>query len=263
MSLSSAHLLHRHRHTVRQYGDTLLRLALYAVHGGRGAIFSMVLLVSGCASLAEKDPYEKLNRQIFSFNDAVDRNALRPAATAYQAILPDAVRTGVSNFFANLSDVWTGTNNLLQGKAKAGLSDFGRVLINSTVGIAGVLDMASRAGLAQHDEDFGQTLGVWGVPSGPYLMLPLFGPATIRDASALPVDTVADPWSLAASGSVKMAGTLVRLVDDRAGLLEATDLMDAAALDRYAFLRDGYLQRRKDKVADGESAAAAPAEGPR
>ncbi|SFU83164.1 MlaA family lipoprotein [Pseudoduganella namucuonensis] len=224
-------------------------------------MFTMVLLVSGCASLAEKDPYGKLNRQIFSFNDAVDRNALRPAATAYQSILPDTVRTGVTNFFANLSDACTGTNNLLQGKAKAGLSDFGRVLINSTVGIAGVLDVATWAGLAQHDGDFGQTLGFWGVPSGPYLMLPLLGPSTVRDASALPVDMAADPWSLSTSGGVKMAGTLVRLVDDRAGLLEATDLMDAAALDRYAFLRDGHLQRRKGKVRNGEPAAPAPPEG--
>jgi phospholipid-binding lipoprotein MlaA len=215
------------------------------------AMVLVMLFATGCASMGEKDPYEKFNRQVFTFNDAIDRNALKPAATTYKAVMPEVAQIGVSNFFGNLSDVWTGANNLLQGKAVNGLSDFGRVLVNSTVGIAGLFEVASKAGLPKHDEDFGQTLGYWGVPSGPYLMLPLLGPSTLRDASALPIDMKADPWAMGASGNVKLAGSLLRVVDHRAGLLEASELVDAAALDRYEFIRDGFLQRRLSKVSDG------------
>lgn len=219
-------------------------------------LVSAVVLMPGCASLAAKDPYEKFNRQVFSFNDAVDRNALKPAAAAYKTMVPDLVQQGVNNFFANLADIWTGTNNLMQGKAGAGLSDFARVLLNTTVGVAGVIDIASTAGLPQHSEDFGQTLGYWGVPPGPYLMLPLLGPSTLRDTGAFPLDLAADPWALGTAGTTKMAGSLVRVLDQRAGLLDASELVDAAALDRYQFIRDGYLQQRRNRVFDGEPAGA-------
>ncbi len=216
------------------------------------ALLLLALSLTGCASLAEKDPYEKFNRKMFAFNDAVDTHALKPAATAYKTVLPSFVQTGVNNFFSNLSDVWSSANNLMQGKGERGLSDFTRVLINSTFGLAGTIDIASDAGLAKHNEDFGQTLGYWGVPSGPYIMLPLLGPSTMRDTAGLPVDIAADPWGYGISSRARNIGTVVRVVDQRAVLLDATNLMEEAALDRYEFIRDGYLQQRKSKVFDGE-----------
>ena len=217
-----------------------------------GALLLAALSLGGCASLHEKDPYEKFNRSMFNFNDAVDRNALKPAATAYKAVLPSFVQTGVNNFFSNLSDLWSSANNVMQGKGERGLSDFTRVLINSTFGLGGVLDLASDAGLAKHNEDFGQTLGYWGVPSGPYIMLPILGPSTLRDTAGLPVDIAADPWGYGISSRARNIGTVVRVVDQRAVLLDATNLLEEAALDRYEFIRDGYLQQRKSRVFDGE-----------
>jgi phospholipid-binding lipoprotein MlaA len=217
------------------------------------ALLAVAVSLTGCASLSEKDPYEKYNRSMFEFNDAIDRNALKPAATAYKTVLPTFVQTGVNNFFGNLSDVWSSANNFMQGKGERGLTDFTRVIINSTFGLAGVLDIASEAGLQKHNEDFGQTLGYWGMPSGPYLMLPLLGPSTLRDTAGLPVDIAADPWGYKVSIQTRNIGTVVRVVDQRAVLLDATNLMEEAALDRYEFIRDGYLQQRKSKVFDGES----------
>ncbi len=217
------------------------------------ALLAIALALTGCASMSEKDPYEKYNRSMFSFNDAVDRNALKPAATAYKTALPSFVQTGVNNFFGNLADVWTGANNFMQGKGERGFSDLTRVMINSTFGLAGLLDVASEAGLQKHNEDFGQTLGYWGMPSGPYLMLPLLGPSTLRDTAALPLDIYADPWGAGMSARATNIGTVVRVVDQRAVLLDATNLMEEAALDRYEFIRDGYLQQRQNRVFDGEA----------
>lgn len=216
------------------------------------ALLAIAVSLTGCASMSEKDPYERYNRSMFEFNDAVDRNALKPAATAYKTVLPSFVQTGVGNFFGNLSDVWSSANNFMQGKGERGFSDFTRVIINSTFGLGGLLDIASEAGLQKHNEDFGQTLGYWGMPSGPYLMLPLLGPSTVRDTAGLPVDIAADPWGYKVSNQTRNIGTVVRVVDQRAGLLDATNLMEEAALDRYEFIRDGYLQQRKSKVFDGE-----------
>ncbi|MFL6659157.1 MAG: VacJ family lipoprotein [Massilia sp.] len=224
------------------------------------ALILLAVSLSGCASLSEKDPYEKFNRSMFAFNDAVDRNALKPAATAYKTILPNFVQTGVNNFFSNLGDVWNSANNMMQGKGERGLSDFSRVLINSTFGLGGLIDIASDAGLAKHNEDFGQTLGYWGVPSGPYLMLPLLGPSTLRDTAGLPIDIAADPWGYGVSSRTRNVGTVVRVVDQRSVLLDATNLMEEAALDRYEFIRDGYLQQRKSKVFDGETSRKAAKE---
>jgi phospholipid-binding lipoprotein MlaA len=216
------------------------------------ALLAIAMALTGCASLSEKDPYEKYNRSMFEFNDAVDRNALKPAATAYKTVLPSFVQTGVNNFFGNLADVWTGANNFMQGKGERGFSDLTRVVINSTFGLAGLIDIASDAGLQKHNEDFGQTLGYWGMPSGPYIMLPLLGPSTLRDTTALPVDIVADPWGAGISARARNLGTVVRVIDQRAVLLDATNLLEEAALDRYEFIRDGYLQQRQSKVFDGE-----------
>jgi phospholipid-binding lipoprotein MlaA len=219
----------------------------------RGVALALVAsaALAGCATGPNpRDPYEKFNRQMFAFNDAVDRVALKPAATAYKQVLPTFVQTGVSNFFGNLSDLWSGVNNLLQGKGADGMSDVTRFTLNSTFGILGLLDIASEAGLHKHNEDFGQTLGVWGVPSGPYLMLPLLGPSTVRDAAAIPLDIKADPWAYKEPVRWRNVGIALRAVDQRAAVLEASNLMEEAALDRYEFIRDGFLQRRESRITD-------------
>ena len=212
-----------------------------------------VAVLSGCATNNPRDPLEPFNRTVFKFNDAVDTYALKPVATAYKKATPSFVQTGVNNFFGNLSDVWSGLNNLMQGKGEAGMSDLTRVSLNSTFGLLGLLDIASEAGLKKHNEDFGQTLGYWGVPSGPYVMLPLLGPSTVRDTSALPLDIKADIWGYKDPVGARNAGSALRIVDQRATILDASNLMEEAALDRYEFIRDGYLQRRQGQVFDGES----------
>ena len=208
--------------------------------------------LGGCASTGNpRDPFEKFNRAMFSFNDTVDTYALKPAATTYKKVLPGFVQTGVSNFFGNLADIWTGANNLMQGKGADGLSDLTRVALNSTFGILGLFDIASEAGLQKHNEDFGQTLGTWGVSSGPYLMLPLLGPSTVRDTAALPLDIKADPWAYKEPVNWRNVGIAVRAVDQRAAVLDASNLLEEAALDRYEFIRDGFLQRRESRINDG------------
>jgi len=210
-------------------------------------------LLAGCATPANpQDPFEKFNRAMFTFNDAVDRVALKPAATAYKEVLPGFVQTGINNVFSNLTDVWSGLNNLLQGKGQEGMNDLTRFAFNSTFGLAGILDIASEAGLRKHNEDLGQTLGYWGVPSGPYLMLPLLGPSTVRDATVLPLDMYGDPWSHVTPVRTRNVGVGARAVDQRATILDASNLMEEAALDRYEFIRDGYMQRRESRVFDGE-----------
>jgi phospholipid-binding lipoprotein MlaA len=227
----------------------------------RGIVLAALagFVLAGCATPANpRDPFEKFNRAMFTFNDGVDRVALKPAATAYKEALPSFVQTGVNNFFGNLSDAWSAVNNLLQGKGEEGMSDVTRFAVNSTLGLAGVLDIASEAGLRKHNEDFGQTLGHWGVPSGPYLMLPLLGPSTVRDSAALPADWWADPWTHVDPVSARSTGIGVRAIDQRASVLEASNLMEEAALDRYEFIRDGYLQRRESRVFDGETSRKKP-----
>lgn len=217
------------------------------------AAAAAIAALTGCASTASnpQDPLEGYNRAVFTFNDAVDRTVLKPTATAYKNTLPSFMQTGVNNFFGNLSDAWSAVNNLLQGKGQAGMGDVTRVAVNSTFGIFGLLDIASEAGIPKHNEDFGQTLGTWGVPSGPYLMLPLLGPSTVRDTAALPADFAGDPWSYKEPVNWRNIGSAVRVVDKRATLLEASSLLEDAALDRYEFIRDGYMQRRQSQVYDG------------
>lgn len=214
---------------------------------------SMAVALGGCATSGNpRDPFEGYNRAVFNFNDKVDEVALKPVATVYKNVTPGFFQTGVSNFFGNLSDVWTAANNMLQGKVGDGMSDVMRVALNSTFGLLGVLDIASEAGLQKHNEDFGQTLGSWGVPSGPYVVLPLLGPSTVRDTASLPVDIAADPWRQKRPDHVRNVGTVLRVVDKRASLLDASSLLEDAALDRYEFIRDGWMQRRNSQVYDGE-----------
>lgn len=212
-------------------------------------------LLAGCAGPNPRDPYEGYNRAMFKFNDTVDEVALKPVATAYRNVLPSFVQTGVNNFFGNLSDGWTTINDMLQGKGQQGLSDLSRFAINSTVGVLGLFDVASQAGLSKHKEDFGQTLGSWGVPSGPYLVLPLLGPSTVRDTAALPVDIKGDIWGYKEPVYLRNTGTVIRTIDVRANLLDASSLLEDAALDRYEFIRDGFLQRRESQIDDGETSS--------
>lgn len=220
-----------------------------------------VTMAAGCASSKNpQDPYEDFNRAMFSFNDKLDRVALKPAATVYRDVLPSFVQTGIGNFFGNIGDVWTAVNNLLQGKVEDGMSDVARVSLNSTFGLLGVLDVASDAGLPKHREDFGQTLGKWGGEPGPYVVLPVLGSSTVRDTLALPVDFMADPWGHKHPVDVRNIGRGLRVLDARAGALGAGELIEEAAIDKYEFVRDAYLQRRASQVNDNGSSDRQPYE---
>ena len=199
------------------------------------------------------DPWENFNRKMYRFNDSLDRAFLKPAAETITNTMPEPVNMGVSNFFANLDDITTGFNNLFQGKFVHALSDTGRVVVNSTLGVAGLFDVASRMHLEKHNEDFGQTLGKWGVEPGPYLVLPFLGPASVRDRVGYTVDFVFDLATyLTDEDGVRWVLFGAEILEDRAALLDATDLLDTAALDPYAFQRDAYLQKREYDVNDGE-----------
>jgi phospholipid-binding lipoprotein MlaA len=238
-------------------GPTSTRLRRVAT----GAALAFAL--TGCASTANnpKDPLEGYNRAVFAFNDKVDSAVLKPTATAYKNVVPGFVQTGINNFFGNLSDVWTAANQFLQGRPAEGVNDITRVALNTTFGLGGLIDIASKSGLPKHNEDFGQTLGVWGVSSGPYLILPLLGPSTVRDTVALPLDRKADPWNYKDPVHVRNIGTAVNVIDQRAVLLDASNLLEEAALDRYEFIRDGFMQRRESKVLDGREPKEADTKG--
>ncbi|OGA44827.1 MAG: hypothetical protein A3G25_08225 [Betaproteobacteria bacterium RIFCSPLOWO2_12_FULL_63_13] len=212
--------------------------------------------LSGCATTGganPADPLQPINRAIFGFNDSFDEFLLKPVAEAYRAALPEPVRTGVTNFFSNIEDVWIGANNLLQGKPEQALQDMLRVVINTIFGIGGLMDVAYDEGLDKHNEDFGQTLGRWGIGSGPYLVLPFFGPSTLRDGVArLGVDNAVDPVWTIDRVSTRNSLYTVRAVNARAGLLDAARVMEQAALDKYRFVRDAYLQRRRSLIYDGD-----------
>ncbi|MFZ6815880.1 MlaA family lipoprotein [Undibacterium sp. Rencai35W] len=199
-----------------------------------------------------RDPLEGFNRTMFSFNDAIDQAILKPVAKAYQTVTPSFVQTGIGNFFGNIGDVWTAVNNLLQGRVADGVTDVMRVAVNTTFGLGGLIDIGSAAGMPKHREDFGQTLGTWGVKSGPYLVLPVFGPSTLRDAVVTPIDLKGDLWSYTTPVYVRNTGTVLRLVDKRASVLDAGNLIEEAALDKYVFIRDAYLQRRASQIKPDE-----------
>ena len=221
----------------------VLPLAIAALVGGG---------LSGCATTANnpKDPYEGFNRAMFVVNEGIDV-VVKPVAEGYDAAAPLPVKAAVGNFFGNIWDVWTALNNLAQGKAGQGLSDIGRVLLNTTIGIGGAFDVASEMGLEKHSEDFGQTLGTWGVADGPYFYWPIIGPRTTRDTLGWGVDTYIDPvWRL---NDIPLRNTLVgvRFVDTRASLLASDKVVEEAAFDKYNYIRDAYLQHRRSEIFDG------------
>jgi phospholipid-binding lipoprotein MlaA len=220
------------------------------------------LLATGCATDSKRaadprDPLETYNRGFYRFNSDFDKAFLRPIAKGYKAITPAPVNRGITNFFNNLDDVTSLINNVLQFKMMRAGSDLGRLLVNSTAGIAGVMDVATNVGLPSYKEDFGQTLGYWGIPPGPYFMLPIFGPSDFRDTIGFAGDIVTDPsfgsrllWG-AKHGHIFWGLSFLEVVDFRADRLEAGDILEDAAPDPYVFLRDAYLQRRQNLVYDG------------
>ncbi|WP_067864283.1 MlaA family lipoprotein [Neptuniibacter marinus] len=213
-----------------------------------GAV-SIMLCQPSVAADVEVDPWEGFNRTMFSFNDGLDTYALKPVSQGYKAIMPDIAETGVSNFFGNLADVGTLLNNLLQGKFSNATQDFARIAFNSTFGLAGLIDVATPMGIDKHDEDFGQTFGYWGVDSGPYLVLPFFGPTTVRDGIGRVPDYLVDPVRQLDDNGARNAMYATRIINDRAELLEAEKLISG---DKYTFVRDAYLQKRAFSIVDGD-----------
>lgn len=209
--------------------------------------------LGGCASSSHnpKDPFESFNRGMYKFNDTVDRAVVKPAAKGYKAVVPPPGRMMLSNFFSNLNDVIVTINDLLQFKVKQAASDAGRVVVNTTVGMLGLVDVASHVGMEKHNEDFGQTLGRWGMSSGPYLVLPLFGPSSVRDGVGLYADSRASMMRKVKRVDTRNQAMAVNLLDKRAALLDQEHMLDEAAVDRYAFVRDAYLQHRQSLVYDG------------
>ena len=198
-----------------------------------------------------RDPWEGFNRGVYRFNEVVDEAVAKPVATAYRDVLPVGVQDRVRNFFSNIGDVFIGVNNVLQGKLPEALDDFGRVAFNTTFGLLGIHDVASDMGLEKHNEDFGQTFGWWGAGPGPYMVLPIWGSSTVRDTAGFVTDAYTDPLGEVRPINLRNSMALVRLVGVRADLLEASRILEQAALDKYVFQRDAYLQRRRSLVYDG------------
>lgn len=223
------------------------------------ALVGAAVLVSGCATLREArssagdklDPWENWNRKVFAFNEGLDEHLLKPVATVYSNVVPQPIRHGVDNFFGNVADVWSAVNNFLQGKGTAGVYDIMRVGTNTVFGLLGVLDVATEVGLEKTREDFGQTLGRWGFGTGAYIVWPVLGPSSVRDSFGLPVDLAASPASLFNDGASRYSLTALQLINNRANLLGASRVLDDIALDKYTFIRDAYLQRRRSLVFDG------------
>ncbi len=219
-----------------------------------GFLLLLILFLSGCATQGyrdPRDPFEDINRITYRFNDVLDKAVVTPVAKGYKWITPAPVDRGVTNFFSNLADVRSSVNNLLQFKVARATSDAARVVYNSTFGLLGFIDVASPMGLEKYGEDFGQTLGYWGLGPGPYIVLPLLGPSNARDAVGLVGDWFLDPVRLIERDRWRYGLVALRLVDKRANLLSASRIMDEAALDPYEFLRDAYLQKRRNDVYDG------------
>ena len=219
-------------------------------------LVGLTLLSVGCASvpgqgLNPQDPFETTNRRVSDFNDSVDRSLLKPVATQYKKVVPEVLQDGVHNFFGNLTDIWSTANNALQLKpmetAETGL----RAAVNSVFGLYGVIDWGTRLGLQRYNADFGQTLGYWGVPAGPYVVLPVLGPSNVRDTVGVAVDIQENLWANVTPTATRYSGTAVRVIDKRAEYLGMDHQLDQVALDKYAFIRDAYLQRRKAQTRRG------------
>ena len=219
-----------------------------------GAV-AAVMVMTGCATTDQSagvhDPLEGYNRAMYSFNDAVDTAVLKPVAKGYDAVVPDPISQGVSNFFSNLNDITVIINDLLQGKFAQAGRDTHRFVVNTTVGVGGIFDVASLSGLNKNNEDFGQTLGVWGAEPGAYIVLPFFGPRNVRDSFGLIGDIFTDPVTYVDHDETRWALIGTRVIDTRANLLKAEKVLDEAALDEYTYVRDAYMQRRQSLVYDG------------
>lgn len=220
----------------------------------KALVVAAALVMAGCASGPQanpNDPFEPYNRSMTTFNDNVDEAVLKPVATAYRDVTPSFMRTGVTNFFANLGDAWSFVNNLLQFEGLAAYESLVRFNVNTVFGLGGVFDVASEMDIDRHKQDFGLTLGRWGVPTGPYLVLPLLGPSTVRDTAALPVDTYGNLVRHVDPVSARNSLYALRIVDTRARLLGAGSVLETAALDKYSFTRDAFLQYRSQQASGG------------
>jgi phospholipid-binding lipoprotein MlaA len=217
-------------------------------------VLASLMLTTGCATTGSgdpRDPLEPMNRAVYTFNDGLDTVLIKPLAIVYEGVVPEFIRTGISNIFSNLNDILVALNNLLQGKITDAGLDASRVIVNSTVGVLGFFDVASKIGLEKHDEDFGQTLGVWGVGDGAYLVLPFLGPRTLRDAVGTGITLAVDPLVHIDPPRSRNQAVGLRVVSDRTNLLGASKVLETAALDPYEFVRDAYLQRRRNLIYDG------------
>lgn len=230
-------------------------LGLSGMRKGRAWALGGLLALAGIGNtIAEEnphDPYEGFNRSMFAVHEVIDKYAAKPVAQVYDNTVPLPVKAGVGNFFGNVGELWVGVNSALQGKFGDAGVDLGRLLINSTVGIFGLFDVASELGLERHDEDFGQTMAVWGAGSGGYLFWPVIGSRTVRDTLGWGVDIMGDPVGYVDSIPVRNSLRGLRIVDIRASLLPADKVVEEAALDKYAYIRDAYLQRRRNQIFDG------------
>lgn len=214
----------------------------------------ILLVLQGCATVKNsdaRDPWESMNRSVYHFNDTLDNVAIKPAAKVYTAVLPSPVRTGIHNFLGNLGDVWSMANSALQLKGQATAETFMRITVNTFFGLGGVLDVATEMRLEKRKEDFGQTLGHWGVKPGPYIVLPILGPSTLRDTLATPLDIQGDMAQQFNDPATRNVLSATRVMDVRSSLLQTVDVIKEAALDPYTFVRDGYLQKRENDIHDG------------
>ncbi len=219
----------------------------------RTLVVALALAAGGCATTNAdpRDPLEGVNRAVFAFNDKADEIVFQPTARLYKNVTPQGLRDAVRNFFNNIDDLFIGANNLLQGKVETAVNDWLRFAVNTTLGLLGIQDWASDMGLEKHNEDFGQTLARWGMGDGLYLVLPLLGPSTLRDTAALPVDWAGDPVYEHTPVDERNALTATRTIGRRVDLLGASRTLEEAALDRYVFLREAYLQQRRSQIYDG------------
>ena len=229
------------------------------------ALFCIASALVGCASIpagvqpSPQDPWESFNRSVFEFNEGLDAYVLKPVVAGYRVVLPEFVREGIYNFFSNYSDIYTALYNLLQGKPAYAFNDFMRVVVNTTFGLGGLIDMATPVGLEKHKEDWGQTLGVWGVPAGPYVVLPFFGPSNVRDTFGTAADLESDYlFRLLPDVALRNSLTGLRVVNARNTYYEAGDLLDGAAIDKYSFVRDAYIQRRQYQINEGRDDEESP-----
>ncbi|MBT8563468.1 VacJ family lipoprotein [Polynucleobacter paneuropaeus] len=228
------------------------------LHFKRLVAFGLLASMVGCASIpagvppSPDDPWEPFNRSVFEFNEGLDKYVLKPVVSGYRFVLPEFIREGIYNFFSNYNDIYTALNNLLQGKPDYAFNDLMRVVVNTTMGLGGLIDLATPGGLEKHKEDFGQTFGVWGIPSGPYVVLPFFGPSSVRDTFGTVADLETDYFfKYIPNVGLRNSLTGLRVVNARNTYYEAGDLLDGAAIDKYSFLRDAYIQRRKYQINEG------------